>query len=86
MEGWVTPLATILVALIASSGVWGGVQLNRRLQQAAREDAARKAVQDREDRAQQQKLRAISYAARLRAHIEEGKPPPPEDWPEGIYD
>lgn len=86
MDGWVGPLVTVLVALIAGSGVWAGVLFTRRAQTIARQDTERREAQERVSEAQQQKLRAVSYAARLRAHIDRGDPPPPEDWPEGIYD
>lgn len=75
-------LVPVLVALIAASGVYAGVLVTRRQRQAEE----RKAAEDRTARAEQQKLRAVSYASRLRAHIERGDPPPPEDWPEGIYE
>jgi len=86
MEQWVTPLVTLLVAVVAGSGVWLGIFFTRRYQQIQREDAERVALEKRANASQQQKLRAVSYAARLRAHIDRGDPPPPEDWPEGIYD
>lgn len=86
MDWWVTPLVTVLVALIAGSGVWAGVLLTRRYQMLTRQDEERREAQKTIAQTQQQKLRAVSYATRLRAHIERGDPPPPEDWPEGIYD
>ncbi|MFJ4173981.1 hypothetical protein [Microbacterium sp. NPDC089696] len=86
MDWWVGPLVTLLVAVITGSGVWAGVLLTRRWQMIQRQDAERAAAEKQQRETQQQKLRAVSYASRLRAHIERGDPPPPEDWPEGIYD
>lgn len=86
MDWWVTPLVMVLVALIGGSGVWAGVLLTRRYQMITRQDVERRETQKTINETQQQKLRAVSYATRLRAHIERGDPPPPEDWPEGIYD
>jgi hypothetical protein len=86
MEWWVGPLVTLLVALITGSGVWAGVLLTRRWQMIQRQDAERTAAAKRLATTEQQKLRLISYASRLRASIERGDDPPPEDWPEGIYD
>lgn len=86
MDWWVTPLVAVLVATIGGSGVWAGVLLTRRYQMLTRQDAERAAAHKTLNETQQQKLRAVSYATRLRAHIERGDPPPPEDWPEGIYD
>ena len=86
MEWWVTPLVALLVAMIGGSGVWAGVLLTRRYQMITRQDAERAAAQKRLAATEQQKLRAVSYASRLRSHIERGDPPPPEDWPEGIYE
>lgn len=86
MDWWVTPLVMVLVALIGGSGVWAGVLLTRRYQMISRQDTERREAQKTINETQQQKLRVVSYATRLRAHIERGDPPPPEDWPEGIYE
>jgi hypothetical protein len=86
MDWWVTPLVAVLVALIGGSGAWAGVLLTRRYQLLQRQDAERTAAHKALNETQQQKLRVVNYATRLRAHIERGDPPPPEDWPEGIYD
>ncbi|MFJ4173420.1 hypothetical protein [Microbacterium sp. NPDC089696] len=86
MEWWVGPLVTVIAALIGVSGVWAGVLLTRRWQMIQRQDAERTAAEKRLAATEQQKLRLISYASRLRSHIERGDDPPPEDWPEGIYD
>lgn len=39
-------------------------------------------LEERVDKLESHKRVLTNYATRLRKHIEEGKPPPPEDWPE----
>lgn len=82
MDWWVTPLVTLLVAVVGVSGVWLTVWATRRAQQQSRAEAAEK----RADINAQRVLKLINYAARLRDAIYRGDPPPPEAWPEDIYD
>ncbi|KJL49150.1 hypothetical protein RS84_00262 [Microbacterium hydrocarbonoxydans] len=82
MDWWVTPLVTLLVAVVGLSGVALTVWATRRAQQQSRLEAAEK----RADVNAQRVLKLINYSARLRDAIYRGDKPPPEEWPEDIYD
>ncbi|WP_295012012.1 hypothetical protein [uncultured Microbacterium sp.] len=75
MEAWIAPTAMIIVALIGVSGVVAANRLNKWLKQREREDVLQRRV-----------FVLINYADRLRQHIYRGDPPPPEQWPLGMFD
>lgn len=82
MDWWVGPLVTLLVAVVGVSGVWLTVWTTRRAQQLSRLEAAEK----RADQRAAQARRMENYAAELRDHIYQGKPPPPPPWPDDLYE
>lgn len=85
-EWWVAPLATVIVAIVGASGVWLTVVVTKRGTERARVDARLNALEARNDIVNRRNFMLINYASRLRAHIERGDPPPPEEWPEDLYD
>lgn len=85
-EWWVGPLVTIIVAIVGVSGVWLTVIINRRNTERARTDARLTALEARNDVVNRRNFMLINYAQRLRDHIYRGDPPPPEEWPEDLYD
>lgn len=82
MDWWVGPLVTLLVAVLGASGVWLTVWTTRRAQQQSRLEIAEK----RGDQKAAQARRMENYAAELRDHIYQGKPPPPPPWPDDLYE
>ena len=85
-EWWVGPLVTIIVAIVAASGAWLTIFFTRRQAERARTDARLTALEARNDLVNRRNFMLINYAQRLRDHIYQQKPPPPEEWPEDLYD
>lgn len=77
---------TIIVAIVAASGAWLTVYFTRRQAERARTDARLTALEARNDLVNRRNFMLINYAQRLRDHIYQQKPPPPEEWPEDLYD
>ena len=83
---WVTPLVTIMVAVIGVGGTWLTVNITRKYQERASLLVENKDLRHENDRLRARVIRLMNYAGRLRDAHYRGDPPPPEQWPEGLYD
>lgn len=90
---WLTPAVTILVALIGASSVWITIWFNRRTAERQKTQDLNRDLRSENadlrkenDGLRKRHFRLINYAQRLRDANYRGEPPPPEPWPEDLYD
>ena len=57
-----------------------------RERELARQDARISALELEQRKSKRRELIRDNYINRLREHINAGNPPPPPEWPEGLYD
>lgn len=85
-QWWVGPLVTLLVAIVAASGAWITIVISKRQKERELVEQRLTTLEKRNDTVNSRNFKLINYAQRLRDHIYAGDPPPPEEWPEDLYD
>lgn len=94
---WSTVLPTVVVAAIAAGGGWLTTKIQHRgkpenaLIDQLQEEVTRHAgrigtLESEQTKAKKRERIRDDYINKLRRHIEDGNPPPPPVWPEGLYD
>lgn len=97
MIEWNTVLPTVVVAFIAAGGGWLTTKIQHRgkpenaLIDQLQEETSRHAkridsLEAEQTKAKKRERIRDDYINKLRRHIEDGNPPPPPVWPDGLYD
>ena len=96
MNDWAV-VGSVAVAVVGVCGTW----LAQRIQHKGRpenalidqlqEEVARHAgridgLESEQRKSKKREMIRDNYINKLRRHIEDGNPPPPPEWPDGLYD
>jgi hypothetical protein len=86
VTGVIAAAVAVLVAKMQNRGRPENALIDQLQEELARHSSRIGSLESEQTKAQRRERIRDDYINKLRRHIEDGNPPPPPVWPDGLYD